>query len=165
MYPVTSRGRGGCVRRHRHRHRHRQRRQHLRQGRGVDEGVCCGTVRVLCGYGKCVVSGVIVRGYGRCGMSGIIRDGQCGSSTFGNYAVNFIQRLTKYIAGRRVNQRVNCCLFGEKFQNNASRKNRFHNEPENVVARRFEDLFSKHIKRLRHLNKFYILISHCNNAE
>ncbi len=114
--------------------------------------VCCGTVRVLCGhgkcgYGQCVVSGVIVRGYGRCGMSGIIRDGQCGSSTFGNYAVNFIQRLTKYIGGRRVNQRVNCWLFGEKFPNNASRKNRFHNEPENAVARRFKLLLRKHIKQ------------------
>lgn len=108
MYPVTSRGRGvvcggigtgsvGSI---------------CGRARGVDEGVCCGKVRVLCGYGQCVVSGVIVRGYGRCGMSGIIRDGQCGSSTFGNYAVNFIQRLTKYIAGRHGNQRANMCLFG-----------------------------------------------------
>ena len=143
MYPVTSRGRGGCVR---------------RIGTGsvgsicggaggsmrvcvaVRCGCCAGMVSVLCLAGLC-------GGYGRCGMSGIIRDGQCGSSTFGNYAVNFIQRLTKYIAGRRVNLRANMCLFVEKFPNNASRKNRFHNEHENAVARRFKLLLRKHIKR------------------
>lgn len=152
MYPVTSRGRGvvcggigfeidiyigtGSV-------------GSIRGGAGGSMRVCvavrCGYGK--CGYGQCVVSGGIVRGYGRCGMSEIIRDGQCGSSTFGNYAFNFIQRLTKYIAGRRVNLRANMCLFVEKFPNNASRKNRFHNEPENAVARRFKLLLRKHIKR------------------